>query len=189
MFGVGTFAQAPFAAEGGAIDAFVSVTGVSASGSAGAVVTGISTMPNPVTAQASLGNVTVTASYIASITGFDLDAQLGSVTAYLNVNVPVTGFDLTATLANVSTNANATVSVTGFSLTTQLGEEEVFTEKFVYPTGVYGTVSLGSVEIDGKATVYLTGVSANCRLSTQRVVNVWGLINTTQTANWNQIPT
>lgn len=189
MFGVGTFAEAPFAAEGGAVNAYISLTGVSATGVVGEVRTGTSVEVSGLSASALLNSVIASAKYDAIVTGFDLDAQLGEEEIYINTPVSVTGFGLVTSLNSVVVVANATVELTGVLGTTGLGEAEAFLEKFVYPTGVNATISLGTVEIDGKATVYLTGVSANCRLPSQRVVNVWGLIDTAQTPSWAQIPT
>jgi hypothetical protein len=189
MFGVGTFAEAPFAAEGGAVNAYISLTGVSATGVVGEVRTGTSVEISGISASALLNSVFVTAKYDALVTGFNLDAQLGEEEIYVSTPVPVTGFGLVTSLNSVVVVANATVELTGVLGTTGLGEAEAFLEKFVYPTGVFGTSVLGTVATSADANVYLTGVSANCRLSPQRVVNVWGLIDTAQTADWTQIPT
>ena len=73
----------------------------------------------------------------------------------------------------------------------------------VFVTGVEGTTALGSEEVTGVATVSVTGVEATGGLGTASVVfgttviptgvnatgvigdvNIWALIDTSQTPNW-----
>ena len=73
----------------------------------------------------------------------------------------------------------------------------------VFVTGVEGTTALGSEEVTGVATVSVTGVEATGGLGTAPVVfgttviptgvnatgvigdvNIWALIDTSQTPNW-----
>jgi hypothetical protein len=76
----------------------------------------------------------------------------------------------------------------------------------VVVTGVVGTSGLGSVTVSGAANVTLTGVSATGAIGTEIVgisvsisvtgvsatgevgsLSIWGLVDTTQTPNWEEI--
>ena len=74
--------------------------------------------------------------------------------------------------------------VTGFEGTAELGTAE---QNSIYlVTGVSGTGEIGTVTTEVAYPV--TGVSATGNIGVQSpAVNVWGLINTNQNANWMQI--
>lgn len=199
----------------GAAGAKAAVTGVETSSAVGDVTVYLQKLVTPigVSANAETGTISISGDASVELTSVNnvVYMTLNDVQPYASANVLVNGFALTMGLGEVEVDSKATVfatgvnatgllnsvslitnnaiTVTGFGLTSYLGIEEVDGSATVYPTGVNAIMSLGTVEIDSQATVYLTGVSANCRLPSQRIVNVWGLINTAQTPNWNQIPT
>ena len=67
------------------------------------------------------------------------------------------------------------------------GELGTVTQNSIYlVTGVSGTGQIGTVSV--RVTYLVTGVSATGNIGSQTpAVNVWGLINTNQNANWTQI--
>ena len=118
-FGITTFSEAPFAAEG-ALKTNVAVTGISLASSIGAI-------------QSVTGDANI------SVTGVQLTGSLGNSTIDLNTIVGVTGSQLTMTLGEETPLANATVSVTGSQLGLSLG---------TYSISADGNVSIVVTEHD-----------------------------------------
>jgi hypothetical protein len=76
------------------------------------------------------------------------------------------------------------LAVTGVSGTVELGDVVQKSEYLV--TGVSATGEIGTVSVE--VAYLVTGVSATGTIGSQSpAVNVWGLINTNQNANWTQI--
>jgi len=118
-------------------------------------------------------------------TGLEGTSALGAITTDAEANVSLNG--VRATLGNVSVlvDAEATVIITtGVEATSTLGTP---TTKTVNRFGVLGfaaTASLGVATVDAEANVTLTGISATGELSN---LNVWGLIDESQTPNWTDV--
>jgi predicted ATP-grasp superfamily ATP-dependent carboligase len=76
------------------------------------------------------------------------------------------------------------LAVTGVAGTAELGDA---VQNSIYlVTGVSGTGQIGTVAVE--VAYLVTGVSAIGSVGSQSpAVNVWGLINTNQNANWIQI--
>ena len=128
----------------------------------------------------------VTGTANISVTGLEGTSALGTVTpeAQAKVSIPDT---LVATLGNVSVDIDAEATViitTGVAGTGAIGTTTTKTDnRFTVPT-LYVTTSVGSVTIDGEANVALVGVSATGQVSN---INVWGLVDDSQTPNWTEV--
>ena len=79
-----------------------------------------------------------------------------------------------------------TVAVTGVYGTAGLGTVSLKTDQIFSVTGVAGISSLGSVSISGSANVYPSGISATGYIGSP---NVWSIIDTNQTPNWQTTST
>jgi hypothetical protein len=66
----------------------------------------------------------------------------------------------------------------------QLGTATTRTVNRFSVVGVSATASLGTATVDAEAIVAITGVSATLELSN---LNVWGLIDESQTPNWTDV--
>ena len=113
-------------------------------------------------------------------------SALGTVTPEAQAVVSIPN-SLVATLGNVSVlvDAEATIIIsTGVAGTGALGTTTTKTvNRFeIHLSGA--TASLGSPTVIAKADVTLTGVSATGELSN---LNVWGLIDESQTPNWTDV--
>jgi len=192
MFGVGTFASAPFAAEGGAVNAFVDVTGVSASIVIGEIKTGVSVTPVPVTAEALLNSVVAKANADVPVTGVEAaNNEVGTTTIYINTpvvvagvfavtglgtvlvsadaNVTESGLLASVTAGNVQVSVKASVNLVGVSASAASGTVTTSGDANVTESGLEATASLGVIETTGKATVTLSGVSAAGFLGVEEV--------------------
>jgi hypothetical protein len=110
-----------------------------------------------------LGDVTILENEVVVIsTGVEATGQIGTVSFILDCKFPVAGIE-------------------------GIGELGTVTQNSIYlVTGVFGTGQTGTVTVESRYIV--TGVSATGRIGAQSpAVNVWGLINTNQNANWIQI--
>jgi hypothetical protein len=68
--------------------------------------------------------------------------------------------------------------------TTAVGTPTAITSNTIPVTMDALTGSIGSVTFEGDANVFPTGVEAACTTSG---VNVWGLIDDSQTPNWKEV--
>jgi hypothetical protein len=94
---------------------------------------------------------------------------------------------LVATLGNVSVlvDAEATIIITtGLAGTSALGTTTTRTNNIFPIVGYSATALLGTATVDAEARVTITGVSATLELSN---LNVWGLIDESQTPNWTDV--
>jgi hypothetical protein len=115
-----------------------------------------------------------------TVTGLHLDAT-GSVDIF------ATGFAIPTLLGNVTLVTNNFINVTGVTAIAVLGNTtETSGGAVVDLTGVYSVGRIGTVIVKADSINNVLGVKAVVRLNT---VNVWGLINTDQTANWANINT
>jgi hypothetical protein len=118
-------------------------------------------------------------------TGLEGTSALGTVTPEADAKVSLDG--ASATLGNVSVlvDAEATIIITtGVAGTSALGTTTTKTVNRFGVLGVSATASLGEATVDAEATVTITGVSATGELSN---LNVWGLIDESQTPNWTDV--
>jgi len=118
-------------------------------------------------------------------TGLEGTSALGTVAAQASAVAGLPG--LTSSVGDVSVVASgeAVITLTGFAITSNLG---TVTTKTVNRFGVLGlsaTVSIpATVAVDAEANVTITGISATSELSN---LNVWGLIDESQTPNWTDV--
>ena len=189
----------------------IEITGVSATsaltapgvnGQAVAAVAGIT---------ATLGEVSVTINADANATpsGLESTSALGTIASVTGkANITPASQVGTSALGTVTPEAQAIVSIPN-SLVATLGNVSVLVDAEatiiittgVAATGAVGTVttrtvnrfeihlsgataSLGAPTVIAKADVTLTGVSATSELSN---LNVWGLIDESQTPNWTDV--
>jgi hypothetical protein len=113
-------------------------------------------------------------------------SALGTVTPEAQAIVSIPN-SLVATLGNVSVlvDAEATIIIsTGVAGTSALGTATTITTNVFSVAGVQGITSLGTATVDAEARVTITGVSATGELSN---LNVWGLIDESQTPNWTDV--
>ena len=87
-------------------------------------------------------------------------------------------------MGSVTVTGTATVSVTGVAGTTGLGSVTPITSNTIKVSTPEMSGQLGAVTFDGDANVVPTGVEAACTTSG---VNVWGLVDDSQTPNWSTI--
>jgi hypothetical protein len=160
---------------------------------------------------ATLGAVSVTINADANATpaGLESTSALGTLTSVTGIaNIFPTGQEGTSALGTVTPEAQAIVSIPN-SLVATLGNVSVLVDAEatiiittgVEATGAVGTAttrtvnrfeiflsgataSLGAPTVIAKADVTLTGVSATGELSN---LNVWGLIDESQTPNWTDV--
>ena len=118
-------------------------------------------------------------------TGLEGTSALGTVTPEADAKVSLDG--ASATLGNVSVlvDAEATIIITtGVAGTSALGTATTQTVNRFGVLGLSATASLGEATVDAEANVTITGVSATGELSN---LNVWGLIDESQTPNWTDV--
>jgi hypothetical protein len=150
---------------GGITFASVELQSVSASGELGAVAT-------------------QTVNYVMT-TGVQGVGTLGVVTEVIGgTNVIVSGVLGTTALGEEEIDGDANVTVTGVQAQGFLGTVDVAGQVVVNVTGVVGTIFEGETDESGKAIVTVTGVVGVGRVSRPLV---WGLIDTSQNANWMPI--
>jgi hypothetical protein len=144
------------------LDCKFPVTGVAGTGELGNVGFPVTVEITGVQAQVILSDEVVVADAVVIEDGVEGTGQLGTVTVYAEYIAVVTG-----------------VSATG-------GIGTVTTESAYGVTGVSATGQIGTVTV--KVAYLVTGVSATGYIGSQTpAVNVWGLIDTDQNANWTQI--
>lgn len=79
---------------------------------------------------------------------------------------------------------DASVSVTGVSATGSVGDARV-SESIVNAIGLEANANLGSIEVFlPDIAVFVTGVSSTGNIGK---TTMWGLVNTSQTPNWQEI--
>ena len=113
-------------------------------------------------------------------------SALGTVTPEAQAIVSIPN-SLVATLGNVSVlvDAEATIIITtGVAGTGAVGTTTTITQNIVELFLSGATSSLGTATVDAEARVTITGVSATSELSN---LNVWGLIDESQTPNWTDV--
>ena len=112
-------------------------------------------------------------------------SALGTVTPEADAKVSLDG--ASATLGNVSVlvDAEATIIITtGVEATGAVGTITTRSSNKIIVFTPAAIGSVGSPTLVGKATVTLTGLSATSELSN---LNVWGLIDESQTPNWTDV--
>ena len=67
-----------------------------------------------------------------------------------------------------------------------MGDESLITNNNLAVTGLVGTTTVGNVTSISKAVVSVTNVSATGFVN---VVNVWGLVDDSQTPNYSEVST
>ena len=186
------------------VEATGAVNGVGVNGQAVATVGGIT---------ATLGAVSVTINADANVdtAGLGLTSALGTLTSVTGkANISPTGQEGTSALGTVTPEAQAKVSVDGVNAT--LGNVSVLVDAeatVIITTGVAATGSTGTLStitdnrfsapgfanlrasdpfvnptVSGACNFTLTGVSATGLVSN---LNVWGLVDDSQTPNWREI--
>ena len=189
----------------------VEITGVEATGIVNGVGVNAQAVASVGGVTATLGTVSVTINADANVdtAGLGLTSALGTLTSVTGkANISPTGQEGTSALGTVTPEAQAIVSIPN-SLVATLGNVSVLVDAEatiiittgVAATGAVGTVttrtvnrfeihlsgataSLGAPTVIAKADVTLTGVSATSELSN---LNVWGLIDESQTPNWTDV--
>ena len=78
----------------------------------------------------------------------------------------------------------ASITETGVAGTGAVGTATTITQNIVELFLSGATSSLGTATVDAEARVTITGVSATSELSN---LNVWGLIDESQTPNWTDV--
>jgi hypothetical protein len=93
----------------------------------------------------------------------------------------------TTQLGEETVIAGAVVEPTGVDATGQTGTVIVISKAVVNVVGNVGTTQLGSETVIAGADVPVTGVVGTGDVGNGRFTLVWGLIDTSQNANWVQI--
>lgn len=138
-----------------------------------------------VEASAELGVATTRTVNNFQVTGVEAVGEIGVATEITGgTNVLVSGVLGTTALGEEEVVADANVTVTGIQATAVLGTVDVDSKAVVNVTGVVGTIFEGETDESGKAFVVVTGVVGVGRVSRPLV---WGLIDTSQNANWMPI--
>jgi hypothetical protein len=85
---------------------------------------------------------------------------------------------------SVVASGEAVITLTGFAITSNLGTVTTKSiNKFGVPS-VQATASLSSVSISGSCNLTVTGLSATGETSS---INIWTLIDESQTPNWKDV--
>lgn len=161
----------------------VSVTGVSATGQIGSVVVrGAATvLPTGVTATGEVGTVAVIEGQgvDVALTGVEATGEIGTVTIIegQGVDVSLTGVEATGEVGTVTVveGQGILVPVTGVAATGLIGDVSISASANVFPAGVVGYGLIGTVNVWG-----LVDDTQNAD---------WQIINNTQPSTWTQIPT
>jgi len=124
------------------------------------------------------------------VTGVAGTSALGNETVQANADVDVTNNLATTGIGTVAVQAFAVVGVSAVASTLGLGDETLITNNNLSVSGFEVTVSQGSVVTDAQAIIYPVGLEAE---GLTKSVQVWSLINTSQTPNYaiisgNQTP-
>ena len=152
-FGITTFSEAPFAAEG-SLDTNVAVTGISIS--------------------SNTGNVTITATQnpTVQVTGETINTFTGNLDA--NPDANPAGEELTSVVADVGIKIDVDASVTGEDLTIVLGDESIVANANVDVTGEELTTAVDDVTTIANANIDVTSVSASVSLPSPLVFTGFG---------------
>jgi hypothetical protein len=151
------------AAAGGATDATVNLTGVSATGALGTISLQIS--PNisvtGVAATGSIGSVSVTTGGNASVnvTGVAGSGAVGNVSVGLSPNVTLTGVAGTGAIGTLTASGATLVSITGVSATGSVNTVSLTVSSNFTITGVSGTGFVGEVSVTGATASIWTAVT------------------------------
>ena len=169
-----TFAQAPFATLSQSV---IEVPSVVIEGT-----TGAGQLPSFLL-QPAIGDSSILADAIASVTGaglsistndvsFEITADIDvtgipanfslgpySVSADGNISVIVTEHTINTSINSVIVSANADVAVTGSALSISIGDEEAFSDVTVSPTGTALAIVESNVVVDLNTPVDVTGSS------------------------------
>jgi hypothetical protein len=207
---VSVAAEAPFAVTG--VSASVEICGgwgVSGFGESGwggcvVVIGDANVFEDAVSATGAIGTVSFVLDCKFPVTGVAGTGELGNVG--FPVTVEITGVEAQVILSDEVVVADAVVIEDGVAGTGALGTVTVYGEYIALVTGVSATGAVGTVTTESAYGVtgvsatgqigtiiihvdYLvTGVSATGSIGAQTpAVNVWGLIDTNQNANWTQI--
>jgi hypothetical protein len=207
---VSVAAEAPFAVTG--VSASVEICGgwgVSGFGESGwggcvVVIGDANVFEDAVSATGAIGTVSFVLDCKFPVTGVAGTGELGNVG--FPVTVEITGVEAQVILSDEVVVADAVVIEDGVAGTGALGTVTVYGEYIALVTGVSATGGIGTVTTESTYSVtgvsatgqigtiiihvdYLvTGVSATGSIGAQTpAVNVWGLIDTNQNANWTQI--
>jgi len=119
--------------------------------------------PTGVEAIGSIGTVTVSAGAVAPITGVEAVGAIGTATGVPITIATVTGVEVTGSIGLVTVYLLIVVPVSGVEATTAIGVVTVANGATVTPAGVVGYGLIGQV-------------------------NVWGLVDDSQSPGWNMIP-
>jgi len=199
-FGITTFSEAPFAAEG-SLNADVAVTGVQLTTNIGAATTQANANVNVTGIQLNsfLGDETIVTNTPVDVTGSELNTNVGSVTATAGASASPTGSQLNFTIGtfsisaggnvsiiaspeseielavgSVTTQANADVDVNGSELSGAVGDVDVTGNANVDVTGEELTTVVDDVTTIANANIDVTGVSASVSLPSPLVFTGFG---------------
>lgn len=166
--------------------AIASIGGVTASLGSISVVIQANANVTPATqlAAANLGTATTTSVNNISVDGLASTSALGTTTLSTNNNLSIFGQDGEARLGDTSLVTNNSLTVSGFGTTSALGTATTTTVNNVFITGLAGTSALGSVTTVCKANTDIIGLLATGSVND---VLVWGLVDDTQTPNWEEV--
>jgi len=138
----------------------------------------------PITsALGTLSSITGTANIFP--TGLEGTSALGTVAAQASAVAGLPG--LTSSVGDVSVVASgeAVITLTGFAITSGLGTVTTKSiNNVIITNNLFMTGQIGTPTIDAEAIVVLTGLSGSGELSN---LNVWGLIDESQTPNWEDV--
>jgi hypothetical protein len=138
----------------------------------------------PITsALGTLSSITGTANIFP--TGLEGTSVLGTVAAQASAVAGLPG--LTSSVGDVSVVASgeAVITLTGFAITSNLGTVTTESDNRFGVLGLSAIVSIpATIAVDAEANVTITGISATSELSN---LNVWALIDESQTPNWTDV--
>ena len=114
------------------------------------------------------------------------NAAEGGIFVSADANFAITGVSGTGAVGTVTPTADAAAPVTGVAGTSEVGTVTLGLGATTFPTGVEAAGDVTTATARGKASVSPTGVSATGAVT---AINIWGLVDDSQTPNWNNVGT
>ena len=114
------------------------------------------------------------------------NAAEGGIFVSADANFAITGVSGTGAVGTVTPTADAAAPVTGVAGTSEVGTVTLGLGATTFPTGVEAAGDVTTATARGKASVFPTGVSATGAVT---AINIWGLVDDSQTPNWNNVGT
>lgn len=145
----------------------------------------VSTNVTGVSGTGAVGTVTVSGKASTAVTGVSGTGAVGTVVVSIPALVNITGVEGTGQVGDVTVQVGVSIDVTGVEGTGQVGDVSVSQSIAVLVAGVEGTGEIGDVTVSTSGiSVLVTGVAATGYVGS---VLVWGLVDDTQSPNWQNV--